>query len=170
MSDELNATPGRKIGGKNPGRAAKFDHDLINALENQERLKVWHLSRYANWLGMPPGAIILFSQLASHLKDAEMEDIELTKSIARAVKQVCEYVIANAEQLAGRPPDSNGTSKARDRKLETLMRECAYKNASAKQKLEDARLIFALYQIMNRYAPEARTLYHNHSRKKFTNI
>ena len=115
MSDELNATPGRKVGGKSPGRVAKFDHDLIEALENQERLKVWHLGRYANWFGMPPGAIILFSQLASHLRDAELEDIELTKSIAEVVKQVCEFVIANAEQLVEGALDRNGTPEARDR-------------------------------------------------------
>ena len=169
MADELNNTPGRKVSGKNPARAAKFDHDLIDALENQERLKVWHLGRYANWFGMPPGAIILFSQLASHLRNGNPEDLELTKSIAAAVKEVCEHVIANAEQLVDGAPNSNGTSKTKDRKLETLMRECAYKNANAKQKLEDGRLIFALYQIMNRYASAAKTLYQSHSRTKFTN-
>ena len=168
MAEELNNTPGRKIAGRNRRRAAKFDHDSINALENQERLKIWHLGRYANWCGMPAGAIILFSQLASHLRDGDLEDVELTKSIAAAVKQVCEYVIGNADRLAGGPPASNGPSEARDRKLETLVRECSYRDVNAEQKLEDARLIFALYQIMSCYAPEAKKLYRSHSRKKFT--
>jgi len=165
MADELNNTPGRKIAGKNRTRAVKFDHDTIDAIENQERLKIWQLGRYANWSGMPGGAIILFSQLASHLRDGAPEDVELTKSIAASVKEVCDFVIAHADRLAGEPP--GGTSGARDRTLETLVRECSYKDANAEQKLDDARLIFALYHIMDRYAPEAKKLYRNHSRKRF---
>ena len=166
MADQLNSTPGRKIAGKNSGRVAKFDHDAIDALENQERLKVWQLGRYANWSGMPGGAIILFAQLASHLRDGEEEDVELARSIAEAVTLVCDYVIANADQLAA-GPNSIGPSEGRDKRFEKLARDCAYRNADEAQKLEDARLIFALHQILDRYAPEAKALYQDHSRKKF---
>jgi hypothetical protein len=168
MADQLNSTPGRKKAGKNSGRVAKFDHDAIDALENQERLKIWQLGRYANWTGMPGGAIILFAQLASHLRDGEKEDVELTRSIAEAVKLVCDYVIANADQLAAGPPDNSGASAGRDKRFEKLVRECAYKSSDEGQKLEDARLIFALHQILDRYTPEAKALYQDHSRKKFS--
>jgi hypothetical protein len=167
LAEELNKTPGRKIAGKNRGRTAKFDHDLIDAIENQERLKVWHLGRYANWYGMPPGVIIMFSQLASHLRDGGMEDVELAKSIAAAMKHVCEYVIDNADMLANGVPDYGETGQTRDRKFEALLRECTYRNASEEQKRQDTRLIFTLHQIMNEYAMEARKRYRDHSQKKF---
>ena len=166
MVDELNNTPGRKIPGRGRGRAAKFDHDLVNALEHQEKLKIWHLGRYANWCGMPPGAIILFSQLASHLRDGDLEDMQLSKSIAEAVKEVCQYVIDSADQLAVRESDK-GAGAPRDRKLEALVRGCEYKDQSEEQKRHDARLVHALHRILSRYPPEAKELYRRHARKKF---
>jgi len=168
MADELNKTPGRKVTGKKKGKPAKFDHDLIEGIENRERLKIWHLGRYANWYGMPAGAILLFSQLASHLRDGTKEDLELAASIAEAVKQVCEYVTENANALIAEAAHDGERDRPRDRKLEALVRECAYKDASFEQKRRDARLITALYQILNQYSPEARTIYREHSGKKFT--
>ena len=166
MADELNKTSGRKIPGKR-GQPAKFDHDLIDSIENRERLKIWHLGRYANWYGMPVGAILLFSQLASHMRDGDVDDIDLTKSVAEAVKTVCDYVIKNADRLAAGLPDNGAANSPRDRMLEALLRECAYKNADPEQRQQDARLISAIYQIMNQYALEAKKRYRDHSDKKF---
>ncbi|MBJ7533315.1 hypothetical protein JDN40_04230 [Rhodomicrobium vannielii ATCC 17100] len=166
MADELNKTSGRKIPGRR-GRPAKFDHDLIEAIESQERLKIWHLGRYANWYGMPVGAILLFSQLASHIRDGKREDVELTKSVAEAVKHVCEYVIENADALAAGVPDTGAADQRRDRKLEALVRECAFKNADVEQRRQDARLVSAIHQIMNQYALTARKSYRDHSDRKF---
>lgn len=168
MADVLNRTPGRKVAGKDPQRAAKFDHDLIDAIENRERLKLWQLGRYANWCGMPAGAILLFSQFASHVRDGSAEDLELTKAVAQAVKQICDYVIDNADMLAAAMPREGRDGQPREKRLEALVRACAYKDSSAGQKRKDACQIAVLYEIMNRYAAEARTCYREHSEKKFS--
>ena len=167
MAEALNKTPGRKVAGKTPKTAAKFDHDLIDAIETQERLKIWHLGRYANWYGMPAGAILLFSQLSSHLRDGNAEDVELAKAVAQAVKQICDYMIDNADRLAAALPGESGDGQPRERRLEALVRNCAYKDASAEQRRKDARQVAILYEIMNRYAAETKTSYREFSEEKF---
>jgi hypothetical protein len=168
MAEALNKTPGHKVAGKSPKRPAKFDHDLIDAIENRQRLKIWQLSRYANWYGMPAGAILLFSQFASHLRDGSAEDVELTKTVAQAVKQICDYVIENADNLATATPGEGRDGKPRERRLEALVRACAHRDSSAAQKREDARQVMILYEIMNRYMVEAKKRYREHSEKKFS--
>ena len=169
MADQLNSTPGRKIAGKNSGRVAKFDHDAIDALENQERLKVWQLGRYANWglLVYPTAAqIILFAQLASHL---EMERRRMrTRQVDRGGRKArLRLRDRQRRPTRGGAAEQHRPVKERDKRFEKLARDCAYRNADEAQKLEDARLIFALHQILDRYAPEAKALYQDHSRKKF---
>jgi hypothetical protein len=168
IAEELNKTPGRKIRGKGRGeKPAKFDHDLIEAIEAQKRLKIWHLGRYANWWGMPVGAILLFSQLASHLRDGKEDDVVLAKSVAEAVKGVCDYVIANADALAS-DPNNGGTDQTRDKRLEALVRKCAYKKATPEQKSRDARLVAVIHRMLNQYPVEAKAFYRDHVNKTIT--
>lgn len=161
MATALNETPGRKIPGRNPEQAAKFDHDLIGAIERQRRLRLWHLGRYGNWHGMPVGAILLISQFASHVRDGGASDIALTKSVAEAIRHICNYVIGNVDRMAEAAPDA-----PIDRRLNVLVRKCAYKRASEKQKEKDARHIRALHDLLSQYPSEARKLYRSHCRAK----
>jgi hypothetical protein len=163
MAEALNETPGRRIAGKNRERVAKFDHDLVEAIENQKRLKMWHLARYGNWCGMPAGAILLFSQFASHLRDGDHDDVVLAKLVAEAVSRVCNYVIDHADRLAAGAPDSSPA----DKKLNTLVRKCAYRGASDEQKQKDACQLHAVNELLGQYPIEVKKLYREHCSRKF---
>ena len=167
MAEDLNDTPGREVAGKAPGRSAKFDHDLLDAIESQERLKIWHLGRYANWYGVPAGAILLFSQLASHLRDGDADDIALTKSVAEAVKTVCDLLIAEADGMASAIPAAVSAGMPGDKPGEKLIRKCSYKGVDDVQKQQDACQVLITNELLRQYPGETKNLYREHARKKF---
>jgi hypothetical protein len=167
MAEELNDTPGREVAGKAPGRSAKFDHDLLDAIESQERLKIWHLGRYANWYGVPAGAILLFSQLASHLRDGDADDITLTKSVAEAVRTVCDFLIAEADRMASTIPTAVSAGMPGDKLNEKLIRKCNYKGVDDEQKQQDACQVLMTNELLRQYPGDAKKLYQEHARKKF---
>jgi hypothetical protein len=166
LPDELNGTPGRAVPGRDRRPAAKFNHDMISNIENGVSLKIWQLGRYANWCGIPPGTLLLLSQLASHLRDGTAEDIRLAKTLAHAARELCDYVIQNADKLASLnsdtlPDDDKGAAVA------DIVRKCAYQDASKEDEIRTARQILIVKELLDQYPEAAKGPYKEHANRRF---
>ena len=169
MPDELNRTPGRTVPGRDGRPAAKFNHDTISNIENAISLKIWQLGRYGNWYGIPPATLMLLSQLASHLRDGTAEDVELAKTLALAARDLCEYIVENADRLASLDPHALPTD-GEGKVLAEILKKCAYQDADKKEQLKNARQILIAKELLDNYPEKAKHPYKEHARRRFQKV
>jgi len=139
LAEALNSTPGRTKSG------AIFSYEMVSNLEKSEYLYVWQIARYANWCGLPVSAIMLVQELAAHFRDA---DEGLARSIAEAVRTVCEHALGRSSHLAGRHPGR----RVKDAK-EKFIAEMKYRRPDWTPK--DTRLALIADELLSAYPSTA---------------
>lgn len=75
-------------------RKSKLPAKTIRQIELDEtRIQYWHLEVYANYLGMPSSALLLFSRLrANELSSKSDESVKLIESFKQVISSVDEKV------------------------------------------------------------------------------
>jgi hypothetical protein len=150
LAEILNYTPGRfgnerEANGEN--RRIAFTPKLVNLCELSQSTVTWHTTRYAAWSGVPVGGINLIQQISSHFRDEDGsgEQTAIAVAMAKAMRDICHYVVENADELNAASLDDVPAARREAVKAHTEREPDPSKHQKIKKLLAVADMLLELY-------------------------